>query len=243
MEGYVGLDPARALIVVSLRGSQSIRNFVADLVFPQVPCTLSPGCLVHVGFQVAWAEVGATVLAAVASAAAAYPGYAVVVAGHSLGGAVGHLAAAALRAAGFPCDLYTYGSPRAGNLALARFLTAQPGAEYRVTHAADPVPRLPPLIFNYRHTSPEYWVYGADPDAVRVCEGAASVRCNAGARGFDVEAHGDYFGPIGACAPQGTIPFRRGRRGLNDSQIAARVDEWAELDWKFAAWLEEQGEE
>ena len=242
MEGFVGLDPARSLIVVSLRGSHSIRNFLADFVFPQISCPLTQGCLVHVGFWASWLQIRAAVITAVASAAARHPDFAVVVTGHSLGGAVGHLAASALRTMGVDCDLYTYGSPRVGNLVLTRFLGSQAGAEYRVTHAADPVPRLPPLIFNYRHTSPEYWVYGADVNAIRVCEGSASVGCNAGSRGFDIDAHSDYFGRIGACAPGGSPPLRRAARDLSESQIADKVDELAVLDWAFAAELEKEGD-
>ncbi len=82
-----------------------------------------------------------------------------VATGHSLGGAVATLAAAYLRAAGNAVDLYTYGSPRVGNDAFANFVSAQAGLEIRVTHLDDPVPRLPPLLFSYRHTSPEYWLY------------------------------------------------------------------------------------
>lgn len=96
----------------------------------------------------------------------------------------------------YACDLYTYGSPRVGNLALVKYVTNQVGAEYRATHFDDPVPRLPPILFGYFHTSPEYWL-AAGPatntdytiDEIKTCTGYANIGCNAGTFGLDGDAH------------------------------------------------------
>lgn len=129
-----------------------------------------------------------------------------MVTGHSLGGAIATLAAAYLRQAGHPCDLYPYGSPRVGNLALASFITAQEGNEYRITHTDDPVPKLPPITLNYRHISPEYWINTENVEVmaedVEVCSGFANLTgCNAGTGlgNNNATAHVWYYGKIPAC--------------------------------------------
>lgn len=128
--------------------------------------------------------------------------------GHSLGAAVATIAAATLRKQqpSASIDLFTYGSPRVGNAAFADFVTAQAGAEFRVTHLDDPVPRLPPAEFGYRHTSPEYWLstgtatttdYGVAD--VKVCQGT-DTSCNAGTLGLNTDAHLYYFEAIAGCS-------------------------------------------
>jgi hypothetical protein len=128
--------------------------------------------------------------------------------GHSLGGAVSSLGAVYARQAGLAVDIINYGSPRVGNAAFATFVTNQAGVEYRVTHLDDPVPRLPPIVFNYAHTSPEYWLsdgtaftenYGVAD--IKVCTGVTALGCNAVTLGLDIFAHLHYLGPISGCSP------------------------------------------
>jgi hypothetical protein len=209
-----------------------------SIVFSKTDCSLVSGCQVHTGFAAAWAEVSSSVLAGVTAAKAANPGYAVVATGHSLGGAVATLAAAYIRKAGTAVDLYTYASPRVGNDAFATFVTAQAGLEVRVTHVDDPVPRLPPLLFGYRHTSPEYWLstgtattttYGVSD--VKVCEGIANTDCNAGTSGLDVDAHNYYLGPIDGCS-SGGLDFKR---DVSDAELEQRLNMFTALDIQYAA--------
>ncbi len=126
------------------------------LLAPLSSCSFVSGCGIHPGFATAWEEISDDVLAALQSATALYPAHDIIVTGHSLGGAVATIAAGHLRQEGFFIDLYTYGSPRVGNLAFVTFITNQDGEEYRVTHSDDPVPQVPPMFLSYRHVSPEY---------------------------------------------------------------------------------------
>ncbi|KAK0739632.1 Alpha/Beta hydrolase protein [Apiosordaria backusii] len=245
--GYVAVDPVAKEIVLAFRGSVSTRNWVADFIFVQVPCDFTFGCLVHTGFLASWAEVKSRAMAAVIAARKANPTFKVSVTGYSLGAAVGTIAAAEIRRSlKIPVDLITFGSPRVGNNAFAKFVTAQAGAEYRLTHANDPITRLPPIIFNYRHTSPEYWFdEGADGiatlDEFTLCEGHANIKCNGGTGDFDMDKHGWYFQNFNGCSPPST-PFKTRNTEISDAEIAKIVNEWVKADKVLAKNLELGGE-
>ncbi|KAH8125470.1 hypothetical protein ACSS6W_009102 [Trichoderma asperelloides] len=240
--GFVAVDSAHQLIVLSVRGSNNLRNFITDVVFAFTDCSFADGCEVHDGFNDAWNEIADAATAAISQAVAANPGFKIVTTGHSLGGAVATLAAATLRTQGYNIDIYTYGSPRVGNDVFANFVTAQPGGEFRVTHFDDPVPRLPPILFDYRHVSPEYWLSTGSATTIdytisqiEVCTGIANTDCNAGTSGLDVSAHSYYLEDISGCAPS-AFQFKRddGNSGYNQTVID-RINKWAEEDRALVA--------
>jgi hypothetical protein len=202
--GYLALSHSARTIILAFRGSQSVQNFLADASFAFLPTPYCAGCFVHGGFVTSWREGRAAVLADLAAARAAHPDYAIVITGHSLGGALASLAAADIRSQGIPAALYTYGSPRVGNAAWASYVTAQPGGNYRVTHGSDPVPRLAPFVLGSRHISPEYYIKDmgdgqVPPQDVKVLEGGLNLMGNSGTFWFDIEAHLNYFGKIASC--------------------------------------------
>lgn len=189
-----------------------MRNWLADFTFEELPYADCNACSIHSGFATGWSERRSTVLAAVSTALLAHPDYSIVVTGHSLGAAVGTLAAVELRSLNHSVDVYTYGSPRVGNEAFAEFVTSQSpaqGENFRMTHVNDPVPQLPPTWVGYQHTSPEYWLSGGNATTedygaqdVVVCEGVGNEGCNAGTGlvPIDGEAHNHYLGLIDACS-------------------------------------------
>lgn len=88
----MAVDTVREEIVVAFRGSSDLRNWIADFDFILVPYSECTGCYVHDGFYESWQEIKSYALQYVESAFASYPEYTLVVAGHSLGAAVGTLA-------------------------------------------------------------------------------------------------------------------------------------------------------
>ncbi|KAK1539258.1 lipase [Colletotrichum costaricense] len=245
LQGFVATDPVRKNIVIAIRGSSNVRNWITNILFGFDDCDFVDGCKVHTGFANGWDEIKDALLASVKSAKAANPSYTIVGTGHSLGGAVVTIAAADLRRDGYPVDIYTYGSPRVGNAAFTNFVTAQAGAEYRVTHVDDPVPRLPPILFGYRHTSPEYWLSTGNATTVdyavadiKVCEGAANTKCNGGTFGLDVDAHLYYLRRTGACSTDG-FGIKEREEDISDEDLAARLTAWAQQDIEYVASLEE----
>ncbi|KAM4061870.1 lipase (class 3) domain-containing protein [Hirsutella rhossiliensis] len=162
----------------------------------------------HTGFAKGWEETSDSIKDTINKYHKLYPSFRLLATGHSLGGAVATIAAAYLRADGLSIDVYSYGSPRVGNPEFANFVTRQPGNTYRITHGTDIVAKVPPLIFGYAHTSPEYWISNVSAtDGVHdykqsdifVCTGIANPDCNVGTSTVGRYDHSDYFGKIDGC--------------------------------------------
>lgn len=222
------------------------------------------GCWAHLGFLFSYGEIVSAVNSSVASATKLFPSYKITVAGHSLGGAVATLLGTHLRDAGYELDVYTYGSPRVGNEALARHIGRQRGRDYRVTHVADLVARLPPINRGFRHTSPEYWLrpgpgarVGYGYAEVAECAGFANGACNAGAPWWvlDVTSHLYYLVAISHCGEaeprlrftgegpgpgpvNGTTAGNGTTEGL-DPAVADTLAMYAKLDQEYARALAE----
>ncbi|TGJ80297.1 hypothetical protein E0Z10_g8474 [Xylaria hypoxylon] len=234
IRGFVSTDAKNQVIVVSVRGSHSIRNWITDLVFFQKDCSgLVSGCGVHSGFAKAWEEISAAVLSAVKTAKAANPAYKIVFTGHSLGGA-----------------------PARRKRGVRVFRVGPAGREYRVTHLDDPVPRLPPIVLGYAHTTPEFWLSNGNAlktdyavSDIKVCEGVRALGCNALTLGLNIMSHLYYLGPISGCSPdelvfkkrqsddddylwwQGTSPST----DISDEDLEAQLNDWVQQDMQMVA--------
>ncbi|KAH8694051.1 mono and diacylglycerol lipase precursor [Talaromyces proteolyticus] len=212
--GFVALDKANRAIILSFRGSYSVRNWISDIDFPFVDPDLCDGCLAEFGFWSSWELVRDPVSAVINETLSIYPGYELVVVGHSLGAAVATLAAADLRSRGhISTALYAFAAPRVANPALAKHITTQ-GNNYRFTHTNDPVPKLPLLGMGYVHVSPEYYITSPNnatvsTEDIKVLEGEVNFEGNTGT-GIplldDFPAHHWYFEETDGCKGPG-LPF------------------------------------
>jgi len=202
--GYVALDPTHNLIVVAFRGSASIQNWVANLDIAATTTTLCSGCTAHSGFWKSWLDARKDVTGAIEKLSSANPSYKIVVTGHSLGGAIATIAAAELRNSGYTVTMYSFGAPRIANSKLSDYITKQPGGNYRITHFNDPVPNVPPIIMDFAHVSPEYYINKKNNDHVgvgdiQIFEGGKNLKGNAAWLVTDILAHLWYFNGISKC--------------------------------------------
>lgn len=158
--------------LVVFPGTASARDWLTDLQVHRVPWDAKldsgnpyapDGMKVHSGFKAALDSVYAGLEEMIP------PGCRVVIAGHSLGGALATLGAHALHGIVHVTDVITFGSPRVGN---ARFV-----GEYestlgdrtaRIVNAHDPVPHVPLLFGLYRHVDTQ--VYLDEPGEARIDE-------------------------------------------------------------------------
>ncbi|RAL08914.1 lipase family protein [Aspergillus homomorphus CBS 101889] len=205
--GFIAVDATNKAIIVSFRGSHDLSNWIANIDFGLTDASsICSGCEIHSGFWKAWETVASTITAKIEAALTSHADYELVFTGHSLGAALAAVAATVLRNDGYTVDLYNFGQPRIGNLALADYITNQnKGSNYRVTHEDDIVPKLPPKLLGYHHFSPEYWITSDSGVTVTTSDitevvGVDSKSGNDGTLLDSVSAHRYYFGYISKCS-------------------------------------------
>ena len=189
--------------MVAFRGSNSLSDALYDLMtqpaeyvpFPldRVDGDACQGCTVHAGFMAVWNATRQLIVPVLQQLVATHPQHQLVLAGHSLGGAIAGLAALEFKAKGWQPVVTTFGAPRFGNGQLADYVDRVFGNDdgkgedlqyRRVTHVGDPVPLLPFEKLGWATHAGEIFI-GKDelPPAVedvRRCEGQRDEKCIAG---------------------------------------------------------------
>jgi hypothetical protein len=158
LQGYIGILPTTKSIYVVKRGSSSTMNWLDDFEVKLVPYDSFPdcNCKVHYGFYNSALSVTDKMITTVKSLQSQYPGYSVVVTGHSYGASCGQLLAMELVKKGINVKLYDYGQPRVGDAKYAAFVNTKIAEYYRTTHNKDIVPHVPPIDgFGYQHSCRE----------------------------------------------------------------------------------------
>ncbi|KAJ7214486.1 alpha/beta-hydrolase [Mycena pura] len=215
-QGFIARDADREEIVVSFRGTFSLKDAVTDAKVFLKPF-VSPGIElnnvnVHHGFLDAYNNVAYDVLGTVRAELQKFPTYRVVVTGHSLGGAIASLAAPSLKNALPNADirLFTFGQPRVGNDKYARYVEDLIGVEniFRAVHTFDGVPTMVPLVWGYEHFATEYWQFRDPPPftsphaTVIRCDGGEDPSCSDSIPSTGINAfHTFYFGQVMAANP------------------------------------------
>ena len=87
----------------------------------------------------------------------------IFVTGHSLGGALALFAALDIKKTfAREVTLYTYGQPRVGNKVFSDYVFSFLDESYvRLVNSNDPVPKVPPTDYNFKHAGNEVWYNGA----------------------------------------------------------------------------------
>ncbi|KAL9555124.1 hypothetical protein MBANPS3_002489 [Mucor bainieri] len=170
--GFVLRSDAQKTIYVVFRGTNSIRSAITDLVFDLTNYTPVSGAKVHTGFYASYKAVVSDYFPAVQSQLTAYPGYKVIVTGHSLGGAQALLAGMDLfqresRLNKNNLAIYTVGCPRVGNPAFAYYVDSTGITFSRSVNNRDIVPHVPPQAWGFLHPGVEAWARSSSN--VQIC--------------------------------------------------------------------------
>lgn len=167
-----------------------LRQQYSKRAFEEADCK---NCTIHTGFLTSWQNTRCTIIPHVEEALDKYPGYNLVLVGHSLGAAVATIAALEFQARGYEPHVTTFGEPRLGNRELNYYInhrfnlnaTSPDDALFRrVTHVDDPVPLLPLEEWGYEMHAGEIYISKASLPPGRsdlhACIGDADPSCIAG---------------------------------------------------------------
>ncbi|KAI9295796.1 alpha/beta-hydrolase, partial [Neoconidiobolus thromboides FSU 785] len=164
--GFIAIDNHKSQIILSFRGSSNLKNWITNLNFRQTHYKVKDGdpkMKVHTGFKNAIDALFPLFSPRIEKLLIRYPDHALIVTGHSLGGALANLATIELQQhLNLPwgrIQLFTYGSPRVGNKAFALWLNSKYLSSTRVVFNRDIVPHLPPKILEYVHYQRELHIY------------------------------------------------------------------------------------
>ncbi|GET91080.1 lipase, putative [Leishmania tarentolae] len=214
--GFVGVDHTTKQIAVVFRGTTTFQNFLANALVMKTSYDESSSCgsqcEVHTGFYVSYFSLREQTRYAVLKLIYANPTYEILVTGHSLGGAIALLAAAdlqerlnSLESAPYkPVSMYTFGSPRVGNLAFVKWVDSllSKGAKYRITHAGDFVVVIPAIEWGYVHSASEAFYKTRSKRGVLLCNdfaGREDPECSLGVRPRSLRDHLWYMGDTTRC--------------------------------------------
>ncbi|KAG8798784.1 hypothetical protein FRC17_007320, partial [Serendipita sp. 399] len=157
---FVGYHPAWSSVVVVYQGTDPFKlvPILTDLTFIQQSPNQSqfPGlpssAKVHSGFLSGFSLSQAAVFDAVKKASSTYNTKKVTIIGHSMGGAIGTLAAASFKlrlGPDYTFKVVTFGQPRVGNQAWINWFNTNISDITRINNKDDPVPILPDLSMGY----------------------------------------------------------------------------------------------
>lgn len=214
--GFAGLAPAAGenIIVFSFRGAtpSAGRNWITDLNAQRMPYPGLRGATVHKGFYNAYLSVARQVNLAAKSLLANCQGCHIYVTGHSLGGAIATLAAADLFSLTPDLTLYTFGSPRVGDIKFASYFDKIVPDTFRIVNEKDLVPHIPQRFLGFRHVSREIWYHGAG-GKFKQCNGGEDDACS-NSINLHVDEHAIKDHAVYLDQPMGCRPADLSRMGL-----------------------------
>jgi endonuclease G len=158
--GFVVQENATGSVLVTIRGTQTPAEWLADFVPVPVPFFEAPAMgLVHVGFAVFYHKVRQSIQAALSKIS---PTARITVVGHSLGGAMAVLCAADIKRnmGKTDVDLCTFGGPRTGKIDFRIHFNRLIPKCYRIVDALDIVPHVPSVVTGWNHVGVEIDVAG-----------------------------------------------------------------------------------
>lgn len=167
-----GIDEENSKIIISFRGSSNIQNWIDNIQIGHIyPYSNYDDVGVDKGFYKAYSYVRENINNFIQEQVELYPSYNILITGHSLGAALGTLAAFEsvylYEIEPDKIQLLTYGSPRVGNKAFKQHMLTIVFS-WRTTHYYDIVPHVPEEFLDYIHISQEIW-YNEENSKYTIC--------------------------------------------------------------------------
>ena len=156
-EGFIGFLPFDQSIYVVFRGSETIKNWIADFNIERTTHDDSDcsNCWVHKGYYTAHKNIIQDVLLEVEKLSYSYGTSLVKTTGHSKGAALANLSALDLKRAGYDVSMINFGQPRIGNAQYAAYFGKMLPNTFRVVHYRDIIPHSPQTAMGYLHSATE----------------------------------------------------------------------------------------
>jgi len=169
-KAYFAIDDTRQEIVLSFRGAWNLPNVLLAIDFTMTELVPNSDIQVETGFFKIVMSLYHNVAEELKKLTDEYPGYKVIITGHSIGGAQAALTLFLFNFEGiFPYisfELYTYGAPRIGNREFADYFNSLDIPVARGVNNADLVPHIGTTDVGYVHHQNEVWIVG---EFVRNC--------------------------------------------------------------------------
>lgn len=149
INGYV--LKTRGAVYVFIAGTDEFKDVITDLrVLPSHFNGEPKNIKVHIGFESAYRSIKDILFTHFKNE------YNIIVAGHSMGGAIATLLAYKLAKTNLNIACVTFGSPRVGNRAFTKTFNKTVANSYRLVYKNDAVTKVPYLLSWYRHVGKEY---------------------------------------------------------------------------------------
>ena len=149
INGYV--LKAHGATYIFIAGTDEFKDVVTDIrLAPSRFNGESSNIKVHVGFEDAYRSIESLLMNYCKNEKN------VIIAGHSMGGAIATLAAYKLARTVQSVTCVTFGSPRVGNRAFIKNFNKIVKSSYRIVYRNDVVTKFPKLLFWYRHVDTLY---------------------------------------------------------------------------------------
>ncbi|KAF5386423.1 hypothetical protein D9757_006630 [Collybiopsis confluens] len=212
-----------------------VKLALVDLDTTKFTAATGKGIKVHDGFQETFERTADEILAAVQQGLEENNAKNVLITGHSLGAAVASLDAMFLKGKLDPSIQITttvFGLPRVGDQAWADFVDSNDShtlVKARnsfsfITNQHDPVPRLPPLDFDYVHPSGEFHITSVDSNGQATgfvaCPGQDNEKCSSGLNIFEVSIPNHLVCGLHVLPPFGKFSTQAELAALEAQELA-----------------------
>ncbi|CAK65397.1 unnamed protein product (macronuclear) [Paramecium tetraurelia] len=201
--GYIAYNSQTQAITVVFRGSDNIKNFIADIDTKKTNFNTACRCQVHEGFLAAYSSLKIHLDGLLGEYRVKYPYAKFHVTGHSLGGAMATLFASELAMTGVKVTLVTVGAPRVGDTDFYDWFTKLQVTHTRLTNKKDIAPHLPPFRFGFEHVNTEVWYYDGVSYVICAEVKGEDQTCSVSATRTNLNDHHSYLGwSQSSCNPE-----------------------------------------